>query len=46
MKAFKDFEKAKLSSVDSMEIVGGNSGGNTSEDVPITTLGTITNEGD
>ncbi|WP_430408325.1 hypothetical protein [Kordia sp.] len=39
MEKFKKFE---LTTITTTKIVGGN----TSEDVPITTLGTITNEGD
>jgi hypothetical protein len=43
MKNFKEFE---LTQIATAKIFGGNSGGNASEDGPITTLGTITNEGD
>ena len=42
MEMFKKFE---LSTIVSSKLIGGTDG-NTSEDAPITTLGTITNEGE
>ncbi|WP_262890638.1 hypothetical protein [Kordia aestuariivivens] len=37
------FKKFQLPNVTTIKIIGGNNG---SEDVPITNLGTVTNEGD
>lgn len=40
------FIKVEIAENYRLQIVGGNGGGNASEDGPITELGTITNEGD
>ncbi len=46
MNEIKDFKKVKLSKTASSKIVGGNGGSAVNEDVPITDLGTVTNDGD
>ncbi len=46
MKTFKDFKKVELLHVETVKLVGGNGGGNVNEDVPVTNLGTVTNNGE
>ncbi len=46
MKEIKDFKEVALSSDATVKLVGGTGGSGHVEDVPVTTLGTITNDDD
>ncbi len=46
MNEIKDFKEVALSSDATVKLVGGTGGSGHSEDVPVTTLGTITHDDD